>query len=277
MRSDAAPVRTGRSVVIEFVGIPGCGKTTLARHLVAGLRAAGVSACTMTGAGRARAARTPLGTRLCAVAPPRWHRALLWQAYVGAGRVHAISFAREHRRLLGHVLATQRGRRLPRRLRAHVLRWWLVHAGRRSFLAATAVPDDVLVVDDGFLHRAVTLHAGPSQAPVPEVVRQYVDLVPVPDLTVVVAADPETCAERIGRRGAWRHRPLGEAELRSFLANASRAVEHAVARARAAGWDVVEVDNHAQADVADTAAELTRQVLRSLDGARPRGIAGVRA
>lgn len=276
MPSDTRRVGPRAPVVIELVGIPGAGKTTLARRLVVDLAATGTSATTMTEAGRRRAARTRTGAAARRL-PPRLASLLLWQRHLAGGRAGAIALCWRHPRLVVRVLATQWSRPgVPARLRAHVLRWWFAHAGRRAFLAGTARPGDVLVVDDGFVHRAATLHAGPGQPPRDDAVSAYVAAVPRPDLLVVVTADPPTCADRVRARGVWRHRPLDPVALAWHLVHAEQAVAAAVRTARDLGWDVLEVDNDGQALDA-VAARLLRDVRARWDVPRSddRPMAGV--
>ena len=260
MSSDPAGPGTRPAAVIELVGTPGAGKTTLARRLVADLCAAGVPAVTMTEAARTRAART----RVAAVTgrlPERLAGVVLWQRHLAGARVHAVALGWRRPALVRHVLGTQwRRPGVSWRLRGHALRWWFAHAGRSAFLAAAARPGDLLVVDDGFVHRAAGLHAAPGQPPSDTRVRRYVADVPAPDLLVVVTAAPGTCADRVRDRGPWRHRVLDAGELDRHLAHADRAVATAVAAARARGWDVIAVDNDGR-DLDAVAAELCRAVL----------------
>jgi thymidylate kinase len=124
------------------------------------------------------------------------------------------------------------------------LYWFVQLAGRRRFLARRPEPGEVLVVDDGFLHRSVALHASVDETPDLDAVARYVASIPVPDLVVAVRARPATCVRRIGERGLWRHRAgMSDEDLARYVEHADAVVEAAVAAAREQGWRVVEVDN----------------------------------
>jgi broad-specificity NMP kinase len=247
MRSDAPasappPIST-RPAVVEFVGTPGSGKTTLARMLVEYLRAEGLRAGTILDTARDRAARTPPGRAVERLAPPRYRGPLLWQVFYAHGLLDAVAFGADHRALVGHVVRTQRGRPIPRAMRRHTAFWFGQLGGRYRLLAEASDACDVLVMDDGFLHRTVALHASYLEEPDPGDVAAYVDLLPRPDLVVRPVAPREVCERRVHDRGIWRHsRALGPEEIARGLEHAERAVDLAVARALERGWTVIQIE-----------------------------------
>lgn len=260
----AEPV-PGRPLVIELVGAPGAGKTTLATALVGLLREQGLEAASVIDAARGHAARTGIGRVIRRLAPRRLRRPLLWWLFYGLGLLHAVAFAREHRRLVRHVLSTQARRPLRPRLKAHILFWFFQLGGRTRFLATTARPGEVLVLDDGFLHRAVHLNADPRTDPDPRSVHLYVDLLPRPDLVVAVVAPPSVCDRRVRDRGVWRHsRHLTSAELSRYLAGARQVTDLVLDRARGGGATVVEIRND---EPLDRVLSTLRSTLPRLSGA----------
>jgi AAA domain len=265
MSSDGRrPARPPQALWIELVGTPGAGKTTLAREAVEILGDHGLAAGTIVDRARLHAARTLPGRMLARISPAPFQRPLLWALFYVLAAVDGLRFAREHRVLTGLVVGGQRRRPIPARLRGHIVFWFFQLGGRRRFLERTARAGDVLVLDDGFLHRAVHLHASPPERPEAEQVAAYVDLLPRPDLVIRSVASRETCERRVRERGVWRHsRHLTDAELSSYLANAERAVHLAVERAREHGWDVVEIDD--ERDVTIVRRDLSDAIQRTLD------------
>jgi deoxyadenosine/deoxycytidine kinase len=241
-----------RPFVVELVGTPGAGKTTVAADLTRHLEESGFAATSVRDAGRRHAARTPPGRFVQRGTRGRVRRALLWQVFYAYGVANAVAFAREEPALARWVWSTQRRRPIAPRMRRHVLFWFAQLMGRRRFLVSTGTSREALVFDDGFVHRAVALHASHLEAPDPRTVARYVDLVPPPDALVHVVAPLDVCERRVHARGVWAHsRHLDREELRRSLEHAARAVDAAVARARELGWTVIEIDNGQDRDRSD--------------------------
>jgi thymidylate kinase len=234
----------GRPLMIEFIGTPGAGKTTLSNELIALLRQQGIVASSIIGAARDHSARTVSGRAVALLAPPSLRGPLLWQVFYRLSTLHILGFAREHFELCRQVVRTQLRRKVPVATKRHGLYWFFHLAGRCRFLQTTAVDREAIVVDDGFLHRSVSFYAYHSEEPDLAGVSDYVDLLPTPDLVVFVVAGREVCEQRIRRRGVWPHRQhLGSHAISRYLRNAEQVVDTAVQRARARGWNVAEIVN----------------------------------
>lgn len=243
MSSDTR-ARSRSQVVVELVGTPGAGKSTAAEELRVRCREAGVAACSIVEAARPHAARTLVGRLVSAIAPERLRGPALWQVFNAAGIVSGARLALGRSPLIRDVVRAERARPIPAASKRHTLFWFLQLAGRRRFLARRPEPGEVLVIDDGFLHRAVALHASVDETPDPEAIARYVASVPVPDLVVVVHAPSDVCVSRIRARGIWRHRRgMSDDDLVRYVDHAEAAVDAAVSQARRLGWRVVDVDN----------------------------------
>ena len=233
-----------RPIVIELIGTPGSGKTTLSRALVKILREEGIRAATIVEAARPRVRRSILGRWVAWIAPGRVGNALLWWLFYVSGSIQAAAFAIEDPRLAEQVARSQRRRPISPRMRRHILFWWVQLAGRYRFLTRGTQEHGALVIDDGFIHRSVALHASHLEDPDPSAVDAYIDLLPPPDLVIRPVAGPAVCERRVHDRGVWTHsRSLGREEIARSLRNAEHAVDLAVHRARMRGWNVVEIDN----------------------------------
>jgi thymidylate kinase len=271
IRLSTAGAPAARPLIVEFIGTPGSGKTTLSTELVALLRQRGIEAATILGAARDHAGRTPPGRAIERFAPPSVRRSLLWQLFCLLGTVYAFGFTRDHFALTRHVVRAQLGRAIRGRTLAHILFWFFQLGGRYRFLTATAMPCRTLVLDDGFLHRSVHLAASHAEEPDAEWVASYVDLLPRPDLVILTIAGRDQCERRVRERGVWNHsRQLSAEQLSRYLSNAERVVRLAVRRARDRGWAVVEIANESRGTdgvmpALTSAAELLIAV-GSLDG-----------
>jgi len=254
-----------RPLVIELAGTPGAGKTTLAAEIVGQLDRAGVRAATIVGAARQHAARTSIGRAVAHLAPRRLRDPLLWQVFYACGAMNAVGFAFGRPTLSGRVLRDQLSRPISSSMKRHTLFWFFQLAGRHRFLMSTMRDGEALVVDDGFLHRSVALNASSNERPDGALIEAYVDLLPRPDLVIRPIADRDVCLRRIRDRGVWQHsRHLTDTDLESYVANAERVIDVAVERAKANGWNVVEIDN-AGRDLREVRSE-TVEAVRPLLG-----------
>jgi hypothetical protein len=259
MSSDPSPAT--RPLIVEFIGTPGAGKSTLARELVEILRERGIAAATVIDAARGSVSRSYLGRTVAWAAPRSLRSGLLWQVFYVLGALNAVAFGRERLPLVRTVLGTQLRRPIPAGTKRHIVFWFLQLGGRYRLLTTTGLAGEAIVIDDGFLHRCVHLSASHIEAPDPAWVRTYVDLLPKPDLVIHPVAEQALCARRVLERGVWPHsRHLSRVEFDSYLSNAGRAVELAVERVRERGWPVISVDTGGRA-----LDEVRRDLTRALD------------
>jgi thymidylate kinase len=237
--------RRGTSpIVVEIVGAPGSGKTSLLPAVEEGLRDGGLHPYGVEQAARPFAARTRLGA-MCSPLPEPARGKVLWAAYLAYSYADALAFALVRPALSARVIGSQLGRAPEAHARERrVLFWYVRLAGSYRFLTRRAREREALVLDEGFVHRAVQLHASSVETPRPAEVERYVATLPAPDLVVHVRAPVGTCERRVRERGVWdRFDGASSSELTRFIANAHRATELAIAAARARGWPVIEVAN----------------------------------
>ncbi|MDQ5815016.1 MAG: hypothetical protein M3516_01790 [Actinomycetota bacterium] len=244
-------------LVIEFVGVPGAGKSTLVRETVRILRSRGIEAGTMIDHARGHVARTSLGRVVSKVKPQRFRDACMWQLFLLLAARDALGFARERASLSRSVMRMQRGRPISLPMKRHILFWFFHLGGRHRLLSRLSARGEALVVDDGFLHRAVHLTSSHVDRPDPEWIRNYVGWVPQPDLVVHVVAGSPTCSGRVTARGLWAHsRRLSSDDLDRYIDAAAVATKVAVARARELNWEVVDVENEGR-DLSEVTDDLS--------------------
>jgi hypothetical protein len=247
-----------RPLVIEFLGAPGAGKTSLRATATDACAAAGLTGSTVVAAARELASRTLIG-RFARALPSGGQRSrVLWAIFRWSSSTAAVRHAAVTWPLVWRVLGSQRGRPAEADARdRRVLYWYLRLAGAHALFLRLARPGEVLVLDEGYVHRTVQLFASAVERPDPGEVTRYLEVVPVPDLLVVVRAPSEACAARVHDRGVWdRFMGQDHAVLERFVANAQRATEIAARYAIDQGWNVIEVANP------PGALDASREVLR---------------
>lgn len=232
-------------MIVEFIGTPGAGKTTLMPTVSGAFRENGLKAYSVVEAARPYARRTIPGAVVDHFLPGPWRRPLLWQVFYHLSALHRINFFARRPRLLRQVLSYQRARPEEADIRGgRVLYWFFRQAGYYDFLKAHARPDEVLIFDEGFVHRVVQLFASGVEDPDPESIRAYVAMLPVPDLVISVWAPRAVCERRIHSRGLWeRFRSKQPEEVSRFITNAHRIVGITISTIKQNGWPVLEVDN----------------------------------
>lgn len=232
-------------MIVEFIGTPGSGKTTLLRTAANYFLASGLRPYTVIEASRVFASRTVPGKAVQLLLPHSLRQKLLWQVFYQLSRFQQLRFKHQHQELIRLVDRWQSERpadaSTPGR---RVEFWWGQLAGYYAFLSSHIQVDEVLLLDEGFVHRVVQLFASPTEHPSQEKIVAYAGLIPQPDLVIYTIAPVEVCLQRILDRGVWpRMQGLTSYELRQFIMNAAQAVSFMSAQLKADGWNLIEIDN----------------------------------
>jgi thymidylate kinase len=231
---------------IEFLGAPGTGKTTLVSVVNQFLRDHGLKAMTVSEAGPFYVKRTHLGRIICfLVRSPSLQRSVLWWAFYYSTVLYRIGFAIEHAALVRHVVASQLRRPILWRHRRLILQHFLRATGYYQFLKRHMRPDEILVFDEGFLHRVTHLFVSELEQPDPACIVEYLELLPRTDLVILVQASLCICVERIYTRGLTR-RLSGKSrqDVNRFIANAEQVVNMASQYLKNAGREMIEIENN---------------------------------
>ena len=200
----AVPAAPGH---VEFIGLPGSGKSLLAQRLIRMLRKQSFRALdfdTALALGRARAVHRDGGWKargkawLFGNAFRRFGRGAFWpREQVLAG----CAFAADHPALLAslaRVLAASGNHPEERdRIFLYLFREF---AGFQLF-AAHRQAREILVWDEGFCHRALSLWGRWPGMALEDEIEAYVAALPPPARMIHVATDPHLCIERMRLRG----------------------------------------------------------------------------
>jgi thymidylate kinase len=238
--------RSGRlgGIVIEFFGMPGVGKTTLARGVVADLRRHGYDA-----------------VFLAMDAPVNLNRYLKLTYQIGAIARYAAARPRQ-------VLSVTRVLRYfpqPDLITfAKVIRYWLLTC---AIIDRSGRQAAVVVCDQGFyqgLYSLALLARAPDQAALCAALRLF----PIPDLAILVTADLETIQTRLEER-RYNHRWIDKL-LRDNPESAERSVElieHIATALRIAGRLTITYSSAPTASVSADTQKLAAIVRNHLERA----------
>jgi hypothetical protein len=243
----ATPLQAARPLVIELVGAPGSGKTTLLPIVLDACRSAGLTPGTVVGLARPLASRTPLGRLVTPLPEGRIRSRASWSVFRWASAGSAVTQVVRTWPLTRQVLRSQRGRAPDAEAGQRRVGYWMYRLlGAHGLFLRHATVGEVLVLDEGYVHRVVQLFASTVEEPSRMQVRRYLATVPVPDLLVAVHAPVDRCVERVTARGVWaRFADRDSEDLKRFVSSAHRTTELATSYARDQGWNLIEVDNAA--------------------------------
>lgn len=247
-------------MIIELIGTPGSGKTTIMQAVIEHFRGRGVDAYSRRDIHRVYRSRSP-ARRLVRWAPGHlqeriflrlasFHRTLEWQK-------HLLTLAP----LIRHVQETQQNRPVEAGVDArNILPSFRRSVESYGLLKTHRRPSDVLVFDEGFVHRVVALYVSPVEMPDPARVKTYLNLVPPADYVIHIQSPPEECMRRRIQRGLTGYlATLDEESLARFFAHAHATITLTVDHLRQKGWTVLEIDN-SDGRSAQAAEELERML-----------------
>lgn len=228
-------------MIVEFVGLPGAGKSTLRDAARTILLELGLSAMLAREARIHCFGRSHPG-RLIGIASPSAKRERLLDAAVRRLlKLYRVPFCLHNRALTRHVFSELWRRPLSTRDRRKVLRFFLRDGAFHHYFGNHLSPEEALVLSEGLVHRATSIHTSASQEPDDPWIAKYSRLLPRSDLVISVRAPVAVCAKRVVARGVYR-RYIGD-DLYRFLLNSARTIDVAVDTIRKSGWDVIEVRN----------------------------------
>lgn len=250
---------TAPPIVVEMLGLPGSGKTTIRVRLSEALAAHGFRSIGLPADARELALRGwtgPLVRRL----PDSWQGPAGWLVYrVWTGWLAArVSLSAPNAMFGMYRIQRRRPSQTVRKARRAGY-WYLRHVGDHALFMKTARPGEIWLVDEGFAHRVVSLFASHVGLEAPdEVIVSYLAAAPAPDLVLHVTAPLDVCLDRVRARAVWDWlRPMGTAGLAAFGEAAAQAVE--IARRFAdSHWAVIEIDNALEGSVPALAEAVER-------------------
>jgi Ser/Thr protein kinase RdoA (MazF antagonist) len=274
-RQHALPVTADPLRIVELTGPVGAGKTALRPHLEQALVAHGLVPLDPVAAVDLALGRSPAGRLLRPLLGRRGAAGLLRTVLVDLpfGIAAMAVPPRRGIAVLGAVLRSP----IPWWHRRRILRLWLEAAGRSSYVRPRLKPGELLVFDEGAVHRAVNLFAWRSTID-EDAVGRYLELGPRPDLVVVVDSPSDVTRARLDDRGLpKRLRGRDPATVDAFLDGARLVVATGRRWLAASGVRIVDVVNDGHLD--EAGAALARDIERlvvvpSTPPAMARGAAG---
>ena len=231
-------------MIIEFIGTPGAGKTSLLPTVSSYLKERGYEAYSVLDAARPFAQRTFPGKAAKTILPGKLLRPIFWQIFYLYSYIHRGNFYRNHETLMNTVRHYQEKRPITPDDLEHVMKWFIHLTGYYHFFGGFMKATDAVIYDEGFVHRVVQLFASEYEEPDYASVANYLDLIPKPDLVIFTNTPVEICEKRVFERGVWERFQRKSPEATSkFLLNASKVVNFSASYLRDRDWNLIEVQN----------------------------------
>ncbi len=243
--------------VVEMMGMVGSGKTTLAGVMSDDLEGKGFQVLPVTEALHVVLSRTAVGSVV---------RALV-SSEAGRERVHGVLYRRvirpcycwifiaRHPRLAALALAAVGRSAIGVRHRVRILKLFVRPGAAQLFLGPRMEVNEILLFEEGLVHRAVNLFSWCEGEVDVAALEQYVDRVPATDLIVVVEASTAVAVDRARARGLpVRLIGVDDATIERFMARAAEVAVFVAGALRRSDRPTVVIDN--DGPVADAIASL---------------------
>jgi hypothetical protein len=230
---------------VEFTGMVGAGKSTLVPVLKEFLRDNNFEALSLGEAIIYHLERSLLGRLVYGIAPAAWRTRILYKIYsLGIDTFCRLQIAFENPRLVWQVCESQFHREIPLWHRQLILSLFFKILGGYQFLRHRLGPNQVVILEEGLIHRAINLYAWEPKQVDPDLVMTYFCLLPDLDLVVLVRAPFEICLERAEARGLpLPLRDKDEPTVDRFMDHSAQIISIASEFLASTDRQVVEVDN----------------------------------
>jgi len=216
-------------MLIEFTGIVGSGKSSLAEKLKEFSESEREEILSSSEAAERVAGRTASGIIIKTLLPIKTlqRKALRRVFAVTTAPWARGAFKNSHAVLIRHVLETSPARRVLPNLHWKIIYKLFLEAGGRTELFMNRLKTgESAVMDEGLVHRAINLYAWETETLDEPSVRAYFRALPGVGPVIIAQCDLETALQRARQRGLpQRLRDKDESVVMRFMENSTRIVE----------------------------------------------------
>jgi deoxyadenosine/deoxycytidine kinase len=243
---------------IEFVGMMGAGKTTLAEVLKDLLGEMGLIPLTLNEAINKCLERTVFGNLINKwITSSLWRRRILRRTYVHIFYLyHKYAYMLSNPMFALSIYRSQLCRKLPWWHRRLIVRLFFDNIVGYLFLRNRLHVNEAVILDEGLMHRAVNLYAWEISEIDPSQIMSYFEHLPVLDLVIIIQAPLKKCMERLKDRGMPRRIEIKDQDtIRRYLDNAYRITGWATEFATDGNRKAIKIEN-------DESIEVSTHILR---------------
>ncbi|MEZ4776432.1 MAG: hypothetical protein R3D00_24870 [Bacteroidia bacterium] len=209
--------------LIEFLGLPGSGKTTLVPFINTVMAEKGHVIFSRRDV---RLLHVCGGYRKFQIAqkfPSIVKRALVkvFFQFNHTESFYTEKFIQKYPDLVAYVLKTSAKNGVNEKIRRNSIRWFLSLGAIYQLAEEIMPPDAYLLLDEGFCQKVLNLFVSVDKDPNLSKVKKYLEMIPLPDTVLFIQTDETIAFDRMKHRGPIKRLlDATDDELKSFLSRA---------------------------------------------------------
>ncbi|MDX2246064.1 MAG: AAA family ATPase [Bacteroidia bacterium] len=210
--------------LIEFLGLPGSGKTTLVPFINSVMAKNGHTVFNRQDVRLLHVCGGYKKFRIVQKLPSFFTKALV-KVFFKLNHTESFyteKFIEKYPDLVAYVLKTSAKNGVNEKVRKNSIRWFL-SLGAIYELAQEIMPSNAyLLLDEGFCQKVLNLFVSVHKDPNLDKVKKYLEMIPQPDTILFIQTDPTLAFDRMKVRGRAIKRLFNASddELKTFLVNA---------------------------------------------------------
>ena len=248
-------------MIIEFIGIPGSGKSTMMAFAMEILKDLGLKPLPRVEAGTVCLKRTPFGKTVSFFTPQKHQDKVLWSFLRRLLFFYKIKFMMGNWKLTRYSIELLWNEGLSLKEKRLLLGYFFQIGSYYEYFPGRLQKGEALILSEGLVHRITSLHHPQFGQPNPFKILNYLRLLPQLDLIISVQTAFETCLDRLEKRGG--HKRFQGEELKSFLIATDKTLKIALQVLKEQGYDVIELNNNG---TLNTTRKILEQFLMGISG-----------
>ncbi|MEZ4825147.1 MAG: hypothetical protein R3C61_02465 [Bacteroidia bacterium] len=214
--------------LIEFLGLPGSGKTTLVPFINSAMAENGQSVFSRQDVRLLHVCGGIKKYRIAKKLPSLVRRGLVKVFFKinHTESYYAEKFIEKYPDLVAFVLKNSSRNGITEKVRRRSIHWFLSLGAIYQLAEETMPPDSYLLLDEGFCQKVLNLFVSVNDDTRFKKVQKYLHMIPRPDIVLYINTDESTAFERMKSRGPIKRLlNASDEELKLFLSRAKEGMD----------------------------------------------------